>query len=334
MKITFLIGNGFDIAFTRKNSLSTSYSNLFDFFSKYGITVNELKSNDCVVYLKMGDFENLLVEKYKSINTPEELFKFYNDKDELCAFICEKFKLWQNDALGYLNTREAEFEESITGFYNRMEPANQNTLIGFLNNKISPDESITVDFITFNGTNVLEKLVDNLRQKSLKVSIENIDYDLLIGNVYYVHSSVDNRYSNYHRMAFGTTVEEDIQSNTIQLDSQKRVTLPKSIHEPLLKTNYDFEKWIKDSDLLISHGLSFGHADKRYWNIISECLNSGAVLLDCDFRHSGLFNIPAQNNEIIKRKSNFATHVQNRIIVDMNPGFKPGKETSIIFSFS
>ena len=334
MKISYLIGNGFDIAFTERNSLTTSYGNLYDFFLKYEITTNELKDNNCIVDLKMCDLENRLVDKYNAVRTPEDLFKFYKDKDELCAFICERFKEWENEASTYINTREAEFEESITGFFNRMEPSNQNTLFNYLKDKLNQDESITIDFITFNGTNVLERLVNSLRKKTLKITIGNSDYNILIGDVYYVHSSVDKRYSNYHRMAFGTTVENDIQSHTIQLDNGNYVTLPKSIHEPLLKTNYDFETWIDDSDLLITHGLSFGHADQRYWDNISERLNNGAVLLDCNFRHFGLFSKSAQHAEIINRKSSFSAHVQNRVIVDMNPGFKPGEETSIIFSFS
>ena len=276
MKITFLIGNGFDMALSSKYQIEkTDYKSIYNWnkhweFDKYeqgdNMLVNSIYNNQSDLW---SDFEDGLVSYFSNIEDVKGLINFFKDKDQICGYIYEYLKnfferkLLQNKFCDFCID---EFASSVLDFTDRMNFSDKNKIINFLLDNKGSNDPIYIDFINFNGTNTLELLLSKLSSMdlSLKIGTEFIKADL--GKVKYLHSRLGGKTENYNEYAFGTTAINDI---------SPRLQIPTSLFNLLVKTNYNFGDWIKDTDLFITHGLSFGNSDEYYWGKIVSFFRCG-----------------------------------------------------------
>lgn len=339
MKITYLIGNGFDRALdgalTRtkgKSLVGTSYTKVYGFLDYFDFNKNELKDNVFVNDLKktskkffgqylFSDWEKLMVNRFNKHYSPSKFNKLFKEKDQAVGYIKEVFRLWENGFdNSVIDSIYPEFEESIINLFSRISPSNLSTITNSLP-QMTTSNPIQIKFVTFNGTNVLERLVNKLASSHKKITINSTQYNLDIDtNIEYVHSNIHQPDDIYLAKAFGTT--DDIILNRISKKTNRS--------NELKKTNSSFITCIDDANLFVIHGLTLGITDGQYMKWIIDRVENGAIALDLPLRSTNTRNRK-------KQYTNFCTttEAKSRVIVDVNPTYVssvPGPG-SLIFHF-
>ena len=327
MKISYLIGNGFDRAlsvgsvFTLGGKpVDTSYEGLYNCLAFFGYTDYELFYNDLAQNLDYSRWEDLLIERFKKINSDKDAKEYKRQKNQTIEYLQDAFKLWeQRFTPEMIDDRYREFEDATLNFFDRMSTGYQTHLLKILSNRIKDDSDITIEFLTFNGTNILDQLVEMLNKSAKQMTIGGKAYSIKGSiKVLHVHSNIND--SDYVSKAFGTTVASDLKSSFISVKDSN-----------LLKTNSLFEKWISDTDVFVVHGLSFGTCDSQYRDWVANRIDNGAVLVDFPWRNptSNLSKIEAD------RKALFSAGVSmsSNIIVELNPSYRGGQSGAVIYSF-
>lgn len=340
MKITFLIGNGFDIALASKLDIEkTGYKELYDWNKRWGFNKIEQHGNKLVesIYKETNnfwsDFEDGLILYFNNIRDKQEVIDFFKDKEQFCGYIYEYLKnFYERKAIknNFVDNCIDEFSESILGFINRMESFDKKRIVDFIMSKDDCCETIHINFVNFNGTNTLELLLNELRLKNLSIKCGTKTFKVVLDNLHYTHSKLGGKTENYHEYAFGTTARGHI---------NPQLPIPTSFCNLLNKTNYSFDEWIRDTDLFITHGLSFGKSDEYYWGKVIEKIYSGSMLVDFPFvNKESKKSIDAMNEIKNQRISKIAKddnkpEVTNKIIISILSSFKPQQDSSSIFSF-
>jgi|GEM_PF-1936402 len=370
MKITFIIGNGFDIAIAEKNNIrKTKYTDFYKFNDEYDFNkIEEVKNkivesiygSDFKKYLCDGlwsDFEVGLVNYFNNnIKTNNDIIDFFSDFDQISGYLSDFLKLF--DCNAKIDLCVDEFKYSILNFLDRIENDDyRNKIKNYIKEKCSDNKNIIIDFVCFNGTSTLKRLCDEIiNTDKLQIKIDRDVYDVVMGDIKYVHSKLNEKTTNYHNFAFGTT--ENISSfatargydapyindsknifkkikNLYKTENEQYFNkIPDSIKNILVKTNYDFGQWIANTDLFITHGISFGKTDSYYWNNLRERLYD-SKLIDFSFVSPKIKRNPAefikeQKQKILKNNYN---NLKENIIVSVNSNFKKDISSAGIFSF-
>ena len=337
MRITFLVGNGFDRALDNakvritgiKSAANTSYKGAYDFLERYEYKKNELNNNAFVDDLlnttldKCSDWEKLMVEEFNSITSSTEWPKLFRDKDKTVGFIKEIFSVWEcamNDKSVY-DKVFPEFRKSLIELFERIDPSDLERIESQLDlNDRFNKEDISVGFVTFNGTNILERFVQDLSVTPVKMRLNGKEKTVkLLTEVNYVHSNIHCGDEEYISKAFGTTDKKKVYN----LDNNN---IPTSVKCSLIKTNPLFKEWIKEADLIVVHGLSLGESDSQYMQWIMEQVEKKAVLLD----------FPLNNTDRLKRTrlytdNNRNSGIDSKIIIGVNP--KCNVKGALLFDF-
>lgn len=337
MRIAFLVGNGFDraldnakVRITGKESVAnTAYKGAYDFFERYDFLEHELKDNVFVGDLlkttldKCSDWEKLMVEEFNAITSSTEWPRLFRDKDNTVAFIKEVFRLWEKamNAEAVYEKVFPEFRKSLIELFERIDPSDLERLESLLDlNDRFNKEDISVGFVTFNGTNILERFVQDLSVAPVEMRLNGKNKPVkLLPEVHYVHSNIHCDEEAYISKAFGTTDKKKV----YKLDNNN---IPTSVKCSLIKTNPLFKEWIKEADLIVVHGLSLGESDSQYMQWIMEQVEKKAVLLD----------FPLNNTDRLTRTRLYTDNSRNpgidsKIIIGVNP--KCNVKGALLFDF-
>lgn len=153
MNITFFIGNGFDINI----GLATRYSQFYPYFIKNANDNNMIKSWINGKEKLWSDLEEKLGQEIGKI--PEgELDKFYDDKDELDKLLIEYLE--QEQAKYGFEAPEPikkEFSKSMLNFYSELPVEDVASIKKTMD--VYKDEDFEYSYITFNYTNILDRIV-------------------------------------------------------------------------------------------------------------------------------------------------------------------------------
>lgn len=237
-------------------------------------------------------------------------------------------KLFCEFRLGYYYNDDImqEFIMFISNFYDRVFSVKKNNLKKYLNKKLDQDGEVIVDFINFNGTDILENIVKKIKNKKIILRFSD-NSNLKVNNIYYVHGKLRTPGESY---SLGTTNLVDLKS-TLNVDDKLR--------NIFLKTNFNFEHWVNNADIFVCHGLSFGKTDKYYWDIISNEIRKGKFLIDFPYVTRDIKSSDKAIEKLIHEREKKFTYdydveTNNRIIVSIDKDFKEDKGSSGIFSFS
>ncbi|PKM71498.1 MAG: hypothetical protein CVU91_13515 [Firmicutes bacterium HGW-Firmicutes-16] len=277
MRVTFLIGNGFDI----NAGLDTRYE---DFIKYYHAQPSEnniidiFKNNLKTDLNKWSDFETTLGKE--TINPPIDTVDAYNT----CV---EDFEI---NLAAYLKLQESRINFEIVGdeiaecmraalnnFYVRgISKKDQQTL---KNNHASHWLSDCIfEFISFNYTNVLDRCIAIAKSKGPLNSRGNVNNpthpftDSIGDEVLHIHGTTD------EGLILGVNDESQI-SNTKLLESTK---FKHSAIKPIINSNFgslideQAIQVINNSNVICVYGTSLGITDRLWWNSILIWLKSNA----------------------------------------------------------
>lgn len=280
MKITFLIGNGFDLNL----GLKTSYS---DFLKQYRIdkesdseTIKWFKKDvltDSDLWSSAEKAFGKCTSHFKNENKNAEMF--CECHEDFCINLAEYLqeqeqRVSQNSIESVIET---SFKNAITNYYGGFKEVPQNEIKSFIQ---SISGGYTYNFISFNYTETLDKCVVALKNKGGILGRRNISggaYQNVVGKLLHVHGYT------YRDMILGVNDESQIEDMSI-FDGYGEEYVGQLIK---IKSNQMNDEGIdekvhtllKESNIIYVYGMSIGETDALWWKRICELLKQKKNLL-------------------------------------------------------
>lgn len=287
MKVTFLIGNGFDIGMGMRSKFSdyfpiyisqsknkkTSLKGLADHISQnednwsyferqLGRYTDEFLLETKKVFVdQVKDFEKGFMEYLKG---QEKKLSFENNQN-IAHKMIDALLTYYSD-----NNLPRQSAQDISKIYS-----------------VFSKESITYNFINFNYTSVLKKCMDTIPQKIVsKRKISNNEYVDKIGQIVHVHG-----YSDKYPI-MGVNDASQISNKELATDDRFVRYIVKPFLNQRLRQNNDIdaERLISESTIICIYGMSLGETDKQWWNKILVWLHNNSnrqlVIFDYDEQYT------------------------------------------------
>ena len=265
MNITFMIGNGFDLNL----NLKTSYKDFYKYYienTKEDIISKSIKNN----YELWADLELGLGLLLKDIDE-SQIDDFLDAKAKLETILTDyletesqKFKIVDD------NKFSEEFANKIINFSDGFSTEDKNQLKRLISNTA---EVINYQFITFNYTTILDRMIELVKSKNDKFTTHvagTARYADILCKPHHIHGTLDED-------DLILCVDNPSQIDNIKFQSDRRIT------DYMIKTNVNralgegkietAEEIINKSRYVCLFGLSIGDTDSTWWKYLVEWLN-------------------------------------------------------------
>lgn len=327
MYITFLVGNGFDIA----SGLDTSYAAFYNWYCNQPSTsplVGELKKNIINCGENWADFE-IGLGKYTSSfrhGMEPDFFGCYEDAHEKMIEYIEG----EGNQVDF-SSLESEIEQMKIGLLNFYEElsSQERQAIQSVYRRDRTNDTI-LQFISFNYTNALDRCVSLLAKEPLNEwTANNVVHTFRVSSsVVHVHGTID------EYPILGVNDKSQIACPDLcQVRQFSEVMIkPESIDAIGRFWHEDARKRIADSSIVCVYGMSLGDSDKIWWQNLMHWLanNRNGHLIIYWYAREKQYSrsILKRNSEIDRVKKRivsfleatnaFSEFVQERIHVILN----------------
>lgn len=261
MKITFFIGNGFDL----NQNLKTSYA---DFLHHY---IAETKNDPlCVLIFKKyltefdcwSDLEmalgNMLC-KYDEANVDDFILGLEDLKEKLSLYLSKEEKRFKYK----IRKIKKELKRTLSIYCTK-----HGYLYPFYDLDIEKPTTNVLNFVSFNYTRIVNVMIHKIRKKYVSFGWGNTKNK--IGEVLSVHGTT--------KTGFILGVNDASQIGNPALHTNPRVQMH------LIKKNQidtmnrcckaeKVDKVINNSDIIYVYGMSIGETDNMYWQTVCKWLN-------------------------------------------------------------
>lgn len=279
MKITFLVGNGFDVGLGIKSSYSAFYNWYCDTPSgkkhiekfkndiKTEINAKEIPDDE----RKWADFESGIgwyTTRFTK-ETVEEYIDCYEDAQEAVArYLREQEQTFHPE--DYTPSSFTSFQESLWKFYDGVSDQEKAAIKKDLDSTLNEHREINV--ISFNYTNTLERIFNKLPEKNLSTwqySQSTYAYKLN-RNIIHVHGTTK------VFPILGVNDETQIENQDL-LDSpqlQELLIKAKSVDALGQLWHIHAEEMISNSRFVCVLGMSIGKTDAKWWRKLVQWLKA------------------------------------------------------------
>jgi len=259
MNITFLIGNGFDIAL----GLRTRFS---DFIKEY--TENDSNDHDIEMFKTvLPNWSNVELEfgKHTADYTDIDVLKFR----KLLLDFSEQFSKYliseesRIDLVSCCNRITSSVLVGLFMFYNFMRPIQTNTILGVY--KLYSNEQYIYNFINFNYTYLLDNCVKLVNDSFLQHHASNgSTVTDKVAQILHIHGTYDKD------MLLGVNDKSQILNESFRGIPKLVNLFVKPQANNFLKTGIDekCEEIIYKSRILVVFGMSLGETDSKWWTRI------------------------------------------------------------------
>ena len=266
MDVTFLIGNGFDINL----GLKTRYT---DFYDSY---IESNKEHD----------ENSCIKKFCSIIEKDKRYETWADFEAAFAKNAFGTKDDVRDILADFTVKFADYLKTQTQLcdYNRKDNIIKQLLHFLLEGyshlenrdkkniersyKMHEGERITLNFVNFNYTDTLERLVKLLNNTHIT------DYIYISKNIMNIHGKL-NENIIIGIDSIDQFEDEDLKNN----ESVGKYCVKYAINNFMgnLDIEDEFIEIIGSSTIVYVYGISFGKSDQSRWNVITKWMKKKSL---------------------------------------------------------
>lgn len=281
MHITYLFGNGLDLAW----GLKTSYMDFYNYLDVLSKDDESLKNN--LIYSKLledknnhkielwSDYEKRLGE-ITTIVTDDNKQKFEDDKMQLDLLLqnylrIEESKIEMNSDES-LNIIKGSFIELVQCH----RPSDSNLIVNIL--KQHPSQPFYFDIISFNYTNTISLMFNHKENaiSTLKIAqYPNGSYNSHLQNPFYLHGTLDDG-----QMIIGIDNNEQIANVSLRNDDFSYLMIKTNLLEESGYLHLEkFTQTINGSNVICIYGLSVGATDSTYWEIIKKRLLEDFTIL-------------------------------------------------------
>jgi len=271
MNVTFLIGNGFDLAC----GLKTTYSNFVDYY----LTVPS-KSKEIELFkekiqkdLKTWADAEYAFGQYTKRYSVEGAAVFQECRDDFIKQLVEYLGTQEkliNDKL--IEVAESDFLNGLVRFDNSLTDDSTERLIDLYNSS-GVDERI-INVVTFNYTNVFERLI-----KTVSARRDALSYTPLLngamssdifGELIYIHGKRSNP-----PVIFGVDNQSQIANEEFKVEpkfvrSMIKPELNNGLHKNLVRKCLEV---IDRSTIICIYGMSIGLTDTYWWKVLVNWLH-------------------------------------------------------------
>lgn len=281
MHITYLFGNGLDLAW----GLKTSYADFYKYLDTLAKDNESLNNN--LIYTKLledksnhkielwSDYEKRLGE-ITTIVTDDNKQKFEDDKTQLDLLL-------QN----YLRIEESKVEMNsdeslniITGSFIELvqchRPSDSNLIVNIL--KRHPNQDFHFNIISFNYTKTISLMFNHKENaiSTLKIAqYPNGSYNSHLENPFYLHGTLGDG-----QMIIGIDNNEQIANVSLRNDDFSYLMIKTNLLEESGYLHLEkFTQTINGSNVICIYGLSVGATDSTYWEIIKKRLLADFTIL-------------------------------------------------------
>ncbi len=303
VRITFLIGNGFDLNLGMKTSYKDFYEHYCKPHSEIPPHVQEFKNNILNNYKTWADAE-LAFGKYSENFEIDEAELFLDCHEDFCnqlAVYLEKeaaYLKFDKINYGLINVDDMlQIENIVRGLDSELADFLINIYHNNPNSTLEYEYYNSYNFINFNYTNTLD-------------SILNKSYNYEIENVVNIHGTVK------QHMALGIDNDSQI-SNTQLYELNKRVIMSQFVKPQVNRANQHRAdakaiSCIQSSDIIYIYGMSIGETDKRWWDLIKLTLQQNEQT-QVIIHHHGL---PEKNVLVPRLYNNKVYEIKNKLFSD------------------
>lgn len=267
-RITFLIGNGFDI----NVGLKTKYSDFYKYYverNKDDMLAKAIDAN----YEFWSDLEVGLGKFTSEISSDEEKL-FWESEDILESSLADylETEMQRIQISEDMKSKIAiKMKKSLLQFYDGFPKEQQQ----FLNNVIySVRDSIVYSFISYNYTNALDRCIQLIKEKfPQEIGGHKADngnyYTHSVGNVMHIHGTTD------EELVLGVNDAGQITNESFRKNEFYRQCLIKLETNKRFRQNKieDTRRMIDSSVIICIFGMSLGATDKIWWEYICQWLN-------------------------------------------------------------
>lgn len=259
--ITFMIGNGFDLACGLKSKYSDSY---------YGY-INSPSSSDVIDRFKKtikndidswADFEMKLAEYAHTFNSESELIECISDyRAYLTKYLRQEQTEFINRERGDSNlfaATIAEVRRSLGSFYSGLTPNDRRAIM----ESISDNTPAVYQFVNFNYTSVFDELINEVFGSPIAGKGQRNR------PVIHIHGSLDND------VVLGVDNRNQLSGLTYPLG----IRGTRNVVKPVFIEQYDIERknkaisYIQSSKVVCVFGLSLGESDLTWKKAIAAWL--------------------------------------------------------------
>lgn len=287
-RITFLIGNGFDI----NVGLHTRYRDFYEYYI-------ENNKGDMLAKAIGKDYDNwsdleLGLGKYTGKVSPEKEKEFWNSEpnleDSLVDYLTEEVKKINLDALEKKKEIASGMTESLLKFYENLQDDAQNAI-----EKILAEAKLQYSFINFNYTDVLDRCLKIIWLAGVLESKGDED-------VLHIHGTISGS------MVLGVNDESQIANKEFRNNiGYRRLLIKKEINEFCGKGDFKKARDIIDaSSIICIYGMSIGMTDKMWWQYL------GKWLQEDDNRRLVIFAKGNTNHKVKKYSGSYGEKVKNQ----------------------
>lgn len=300
MKITVLVGNGFDISLGIKSSYGDFYrwycaqksdvKHIREFRRNIQDKQNGYQARQNGYFFNMediwSDFE-LGLGRYTSNFNPRSASQFTDCLADAQKNIADYLRMQQNKFSVNIFTEQSlrAFREHLVDFISDLPEATQRRVLGSINQHATED--ISIQFITFNYTDSLEKVLAAVPRVQFTVNKPGLNTHRYSINrrVHHIHGKIGDL------LVLGVDKPYQISNEALRKnpDFKKLMVKADNITANGQRWHAEAEKRIADSKVVCVYGLSLGASDATWWKQLAVWLSARSD------RHLVLFWYDAQN---------------------------------------
>lgn len=266
MNITFVIGNGFDIA----QGLHTRYQDFYDYYINNTISTDLIK---CAIeadkknnYKNWSDLEVALGEFTENL-TENNVKKFIDCKINLDKLLISYLK--EQETVFAFESNDDRLQNALKKY--KISPIDSDN--DKINNifRLTSSNNYIYRAITFNYTNTLSKIWNVLKGKDIGQHKNGVNtyYKETVGDILHIHGTL-----NDGEMLVGVNDKTQIKNEKLRDDFDLNAALIKPLlNEYIGQNKIKKAKSIIDSSMIIClYGVSIGSTDKMWWEYIGNWL--------------------------------------------------------------
>ena len=297
MKLTYLIGNGFDLGL----GFNTKYSDFVKFISKEfqeylhparpGVSDEDRERGNWL----LGQIQDHKEDFWSDAELAFGALPFSGCEGNIADVVkyshdrfLSSMKRWLRGEFERARWLKLDIEDAsgvfiiacITGWLVGLTDMQRNK---FLN--VASQNTIELNFITFNYTTVIERIVSTRRETIFEFDYWQHKLKVKIGTVCHVHGLIPLREMG-EPMVFGVNEVNQIKDNVARSDVEVDARLVKTQYQGYTDMGAldEAERIIDNSDYIVSYGLSFGATDKFWWErLYSFICNTEKRLVVCPY---------------------------------------------------
>lgn len=268
MNITFLIGNGFDINL----GLKTQYKDFYPYYLEKNqenddLILNAIRNNS---YELWADLETALGNMLSEISE-DQIDHFLDDKERIEGFLLDYLTL-QNKRfrISDSSSLNKELANKIAVFYKEFQAKWRIEYESFLR---EVTEEILFNFISFNYTSTLDKIINSFTESNSNLSLgthvgQNTRYNDRFGKIIHIHGDLNKG------IILGLNDQNQINNDQLKNNQQLNDYMIKTrINEQYGALNQENAvKLIQNSRYVCVYGMSIGDTDNIWWVTIIDWL--------------------------------------------------------------